>query len=88
LDKYEENMAKAYIIIFHQCTNTHGSKIKKTNTFPTFCTNLDPIALMKLIQRLFRSYDLRIQSVMATVASYKQLFIYNEKDGVNDHTYH
>jgi hypothetical protein len=52
LDKYEIDMARAYIIIFHQCTPSLKNDLKATDTFPGIRMAQDPIALLKLIQSL------------------------------------
>ena len=43
--------------------------------------------LLKLIQSLYCSYDAKTQSVMATVALYKRLFTYYQRDGNDNHKY-
>jgi hypothetical protein len=88
LDKYKENMACAYIIIFHQCTPSLKNKMKVSDVFPTICNQQGPIALLKLIQNLCCSYDSKMQSVMVTVASHKRLFTYYQRDGVDNHQYY
>jgi hypothetical protein len=62
--------------------------MEATDVFPTIRSSRNPIALLKLIQGLCYSYDSKMQSVMATVASHKKLFTYFQKDDVNNHTYH
>jgi hypothetical protein len=87
-DKYEENMNKAYIIIFHQCTTSLKNDLEAANKFPAICTAQGPIGLLKLIQSLCCSYNSKTQSVMATVASHKRLFTYYQRDGVDNNTYY
>jgi hypothetical protein len=67
-------MAKAYIVIVQQCSPTLCNKLEADKIFPAFCSSQDPIALLKLIQVLCYSYDAKVQSVMATVASHKRLY--------------
>jgi hypothetical protein len=74
-EKYDKNMAKAYIIIYHQCSPKLKNDLKASDLFPSIRQNQDVIGLLCLIQGLCCSYDAKIQSVMATVASYKCLFI-------------
>jgi hypothetical protein len=88
LDKYEENMAKAYLIIYHQCSPALKNDLEASTAFPAIRDSQNVIALLRMIQGLCCSYDTRIQSVMATVASHKRLFTYYQKDGVDNHTYH
>ena len=87
LDKYEVDMARAFVLIYHQCTTHLQNEINATDTFSSIRTAQDPIALLKLIQSLCCSYDAKTQSVMATVASHKKLFTYYQKDGVDNHKY-
>jgi hypothetical protein len=87
LDKYEVDMARAYIIIFHQCTPSLKNELKATDSFPATRVAQDPIALLKLIQSLCCSYDVTTQSVMATVASHKCLFTYYQRDTDDNHKY-
>ena len=87
-DKYDENMAKAYIIVYHQCSPSLKNDLKALDTFATIRSAQDVIGLLKLIQSLCCSYDAKTQGVMATVASYKKLFTYYQKDGVDNHTFH
>ena len=87
-DKYDENMAKAYIIVYHQCSQTLKNDLESSDSFATIRSAQDVIALLKLIQSLCCSYDAKTQGVMATVAFYKKLFTYYQKDGVDNHTYH
>ncbi len=87
-DKYDENMAKAYIIIYHKCSPTLKNDLEASDSFAAIRSAQDIIALLKLIQSLCCSYDAKTQGVMATVASYKKLFTYYQTDGVDNHTYH
>ena len=70
-DKYDENMAKAYIIVYHQCSPSLKNDLEASDTFATIRSAQDVIGLLKLIQSLCCSYDAKTQGVMATVASYK-----------------
>jgi hypothetical protein len=81
LEKYEENMAKAYIIIYHQCSTHLKNELEAS-------ADQDVIGLLRMIQGFCCSYDTRIQSVMATVASHKKLFMFYQKDGMDNHAYH
>jgi hypothetical protein len=81
-------MAKAYIVIYHQCSPTLKNDLEAAPTFTTVCSNQDVIALLKLVQSLCCSYDAKTQSVMATVASHKRLFTHYQKDGIDNHSYH
>jgi hypothetical protein len=81
-------MAKAYIIVFHQCSPTLKNNLKASDTFSTIHSNQDVIGLLKLIQSLYCLYNVKTQGVMATVASHKRLYTHYQKDGVNNHTYH
>ncbi len=47
-DKYDEIMAKAYIVIHHQCSPTLKNDLKAAPTFVTVHSNQDVIALLKL----------------------------------------
>jgi hypothetical protein len=85
LDKYETDMAKAFILIFHQCTPNLKNDIEAADTFPAIWVAQDPIMLLKLIQSLWCSYDAKTQSIMATVASHKRLFTYYQRDGDDNH---
>ena len=87
LDKYETDMARALILIFHQCTPNLKNDIEAANTFPAIRVAQDPIMLLKLIQSLCCSYDAKTQSVMATVASHKRLFTYYQRNGDDNHKY-
>jgi hypothetical protein len=71
LDKYETDMARAFMFIYHQCTAHLQNDIEAANTFPTIRAAQDPIALLKLIQSLCCLYDAQTQ-----VASHKPLFTY------------
>jgi hypothetical protein len=88
LDKYEVDMARANIIIFHQCTPSLKNELKATDTFLTIRVAQDPIALLKLIQSLCCSYEAKTQSCMATVASHKCLFTHYQRDSGNNHKYY
>ena len=87
-DTYDENMAKAFIVIFHQCSPALKNNLKAATSFASICSTQDVIGLLKLIQSLCCSYNAKTQSVMATVASHKCLFTHYQKDGINNHTYH
>ncbi len=88
LDKYEIDMARAYIIIFHQCTPSLKNELEAADTFPAICVAQDPIALLKMIQSLCCSYNAKTQSVMATVASHKPLFTYYQHNTNDNHKYY
>jgi hypothetical protein len=68
LDKYKEDMARAFIIIFHQCTPSLKNKIEAANNFPAICAAQDPITLLRLIQSLHCSYDVKtlLQALCST----------------------
>jgi hypothetical protein len=87
-DEYDEHMAKAYIVIVQQCSPTLRNELETDKTFPAVCSSQDPIALLKLIQGFCCSYDSKVQSVMATVASHKRLFTHYQCNGLDNHTYH
>ena len=88
LDKYEVDMARAYIIILHQCTPSLKNELEATDTFLGIRVAQDPIALLKLIQSLCCWYNAKTQSVMATVASHKRLFTYYQHDTDDNHKYY
>jgi hypothetical protein len=87
-DKYDENMTKAYIFIYHQCSPNPKNDLKASNTFANICSNQDIIGLLKLVQSHCCLYDAKTQGVMATVASHKHLFMHYQKDTIDNHTYH
>jgi hypothetical protein len=87
-EKYDKNMAKAYIIIYHQCYPNLKIDLKASDLFPSVRQNQDVMELLCLIQGLCCSYDAKIQSVMVTVALHKSFFTYYQKGGVDNHTYH
>ena len=58
-DKYDKNMAKAYIIVYHQCSPNLENDLEASSTFPSIHINQDVIGLLKLIQSLCCSYDAR-----------------------------
>ncbi len=87
-DKYSENMATAYIIVYNQCSTTLKNDLESTDTFSSIHQNQDVLSLLHLIQGLCCSYDAKNQSIMATVASLKCLYTHNQKDRVDNHTYH
>ncbi len=72
-EKYDENMAKAYIIIYNQCSPNLKNDLKASDLFPSIRRNQDVIRILHLVQGLCCSYDAKIQSVMATVALHKCL---------------
>ena len=78
-DKYDENMAKAYIIVFHQCSPSLKNDLEASDTFAAICSAQDVIGLLKLVQSLCCSYDAKTQGVMATVASYKNSSLITKK---------
>ena len=81
-------MARAYIIIFHQCTPSLKNELEATDNFPAICVAQDPIALLKLIQSLCCLYDAKTQNVMATVASHERLFTYYQRETDDNHKYY
>jgi hypothetical protein len=88
LKTYNESMPKAYIYIYNQCSTNLKNYLETSSAFPTIEGAKDPISLLKLIQGLCCSYDSKTQSVMATVASQKKLFIFYQKEGMDNSTYH
>ena len=48
-DKYDENMAKAYIIVYHQCSPSLKNNLEASDTFATIRSAQDVIGLLKLI---------------------------------------
>ena len=88
LDKYKTDMARAFILIFHQCTPSLKNDIEAADTFPAIWVAQDPIMVLKLIQSLCCSNDAKTQSIMATVALHKRLFTYYQCDGDDNHKYY
>ena len=87
-DEFDNHLSKAYIVIIQQCSPALCNDLKADKTFPAVCSAQDPLALLKLIQGLCCLYNLKVQSVMATMASHKRLYTYYQRDGVDNHTYH
>ena len=85
---YISGMDKAYVIIINQCSPSLKAGLEASPSYPLIRQRQNPIDLLKLIQGLCCSYDSKTQSVMATVASHKWLYMHYQKDGVNNHTYH
>ncbi len=82
-------MARAFILIFHQCTHNLKNDVEVADTFPAIWVAQDPIALLKLIQSICCCYDAKThQSIMAMVASHKCLFTYYQRDGDDNHKYY
>ncbi len=84
-DEFDNHLSKAYIVIIQQCSPALCNDLKADKTFPAVCSAQDPLAL---IQGLCCLYNLKVQSVMATMASHKRLYTYYQRDGVDNHTYH
>jgi hypothetical protein len=78
-DEYSKNIAKTYIIVYHQCSPTLKNDLKASKKFAAIHSNQNVIALLKLVQSLCYSYDAKTQGVMATVASHKHLFMHYQK---------
>jgi hypothetical protein len=87
-DKFNKNMAKVFIIVYHQCSPTLKNDLEASNKFATIYSNQDVIVFLKPIQSLCCSYHAKTQEVMAMVASHKSLFRYYQKDGVDNRIYH
>ena len=87
-DAYISGMDKAYIIIINQCSPSLKAGLEASPSYSMIRQRQNPIDLLKLIQGLCCSYDSKTQSVMATVASHKRLYMHYQKDGVDNHTYH
>jgi hypothetical protein len=62
LNKYKTDMARAVILIFHQCTPNLKNGIEAADTFPAIWVAQDPIMLLKLV----------IQSLCCSRASWPQ----------------
>ncbi len=56
-DTYDKNMAKVFIVVYHQCSPALKKDLKATSTFASIHGNQDVIGLLKLIQSLCCSYD-------------------------------
>jgi hypothetical protein len=52
-----DDLARAFILIFHQCIPNLKNDIEAADTFPVIWVAQDPIMLLKLIQSLCCSYD-------------------------------
>ena len=85
---YNDSMPKAYIHIYNQCSTSLKNDLEASTAFPSVKMTKDPIGLLKLIQGLCCSFDSKTQSVMATVRSQKKLFIFFQRDGMDNATYH
>jgi len=71
LKLYTDSMPKAYIHLYNQCSTNLKNDLEVSAAFPVVEAAKDAIGLLKLIQGLCCSYDLKTQSVMVTVASQK-----------------
>ena len=87
-DYYDDGLDKAYVIIYNQCSPSLKNELASSNSFPPVRQSQNPIELLRLIQSLCCSYDSKTQSVMATVASHKRLYMHYQCDGVDNNTYH
>jgi hypothetical protein len=87
-DKYNKNMPKAYINVYHQCSSTLKNDLKASNMVSTIRNTQDVIILLKLMQIFCFSYNAKTQGVMATMASHKRLLMHYQKNVVDNHTYH
>jgi hypothetical protein len=81
-------MAKTYIIVYNQCSATLKNDLKSTDIFSLIRQNQDVLGLICLIQGPCCSYDAKIQSIMAFMASHKCLYTHYQKDRVDNHNYH
>ncbi len=45
-EKYDKNMAKAHIIIYHQCSPNLKNDLEASGLFPSICQNQDVIGLL------------------------------------------
>jgi hypothetical protein len=87
-DYYDDGLDKAYVIIYNQCSPSLKNKLESSDSFPPIRQNQNPVELLRLIQGLCCSYDSKTQSVMATVASHKRLYMHYQRDGVDNNTYY
>ena len=62
-------LGATYIHIYNQCLTNLKNDLEASAAFPQIESIKDPIGLLKLIQGLCCSYNLKTQSVMATVVS-------------------
>ena len=83
---YNTSTPKAFIHIYNQCSTNLKNGLGTSSAYPSVDTAKDPIGLLKLIQGLCCSNDLKTQSVMETIASHKLFFTYYQKDGINKNT--
>jgi hypothetical protein len=60
-DKYDEYMAKVYIIIYHQCLSTLKNDLEASDKFARIRRNWDIIALLRLVQSICCSYNSKTQ---------------------------
>lgn len=88
LKVHNESMPKAYIHIYIQCSTNLKNDLEASTAFLMVESANDPIGLLKLIQGLCRSYELKTQSVMANVTPQKKLFMFFQQDGMDNNTYH
>ena len=87
-DYYDDGLDKAYVIIYNQCSPSLKNELESSDAFPPVRQSQNPIELLRLIQGLCCSYDSKTQSVMATVASHKRLYMHYQRDGVDNNTYY
>ena len=85
---YINSMPKAYIHIYNQCSTNLKNDLEASTAFPAVKMAKDPIGLLKLIQGLCCSFDLKTQSATATVRSLKKLFTFYQRDGMDNASYH
>ncbi len=74
-DAYILGMDEAYVIIINQCSPSLKAGIEASPSYSMIRQRQNSIDLLKLVQGLCCSYDSKTQSVMATVASHKRLYI-------------
>lgn len=87
-DLYDEHMKNAYTLIFHQCSPALKTELEGSPNFETIRSTQDVLALLKLIQGFCCSFDTKTQGMMATVEAHKRAYLYFQKDGIDNQTYH
>ncbi len=83
-DKYDEGMKNAYAIIFHQCSPALKTELEGSDDFPAIHATQDVLKLLQMIKGMCCSFD----DMMAMVEAHKCLYMYFQKDGVDNQTYH
>lgn len=88
IQKRNENMEKAYVLVYGQCSEAIKSKLKSLDGFNSMAERHDLLTLLKSIESIMSSYQTQQQQTHALVNASRRLASMVQRDETSIEEYY